>query len=78
MAAIDIGPLEEWLDIGARVHGVRLDRLADGDRRSRLTDLFEQAGVIIYGCRGISINVTTTSSIGAVSCARSRFQAKAA
>jgi taurine dioxygenase len=48
MTILDIRPLEDGLDFGARVRGVTSDNIADAALREDLARLFERAGVIVF------------------------------
>jgi taurine dioxygenase len=48
MAGIDVRPLEEHLDFGARIGGVTFDALKDESIRQRIRDVFEDRGLIVF------------------------------
>jgi taurine dioxygenase len=48
MTDLTVDPIREDLSFGARVHGVTLDALDDPEVRSRLTDAFEEHGLLIF------------------------------
>jgi alpha-ketoglutarate-dependent taurine dioxygenase len=48
MTALEILPLQDCLQFGARVRGATLDALADEAVRARLGQAFEQAGVVVF------------------------------